>query len=75
MKTNRQLWATLGLVFITFLAAIQYVFLRNVPESVSTFSFVCVTNVIGLVILGCARFKSCCCGKRRCSRASCWRWS
>ena len=47
--------ATLGLLFITFLAAIQYVFLRNVPDTVSTFSFVCITNVIGAVLLFAAR--------------------
>ena len=56
MKEKRGL-ALLGLVFITFLAAIQYVFLRNVPDSVSTFSFMCVTNVLGLLILGAVRFK------------------
>ena len=52
MKLQKQGLATLGLVFITALAAIQYVFLRNVPDTVSTFSFICITNVIGLVILG-----------------------
>ena len=57
MKTNKQGLATLGLIFITVLAAIQYVFLRNVPDSVSTFTFICVTNVIGLVILGVAQIK------------------
>ena len=57
MKLKKQGIATLGLIFITFLAAIQYVFLRNVPDSVSTFSFVCITNLIGLVILGLARPK------------------
>ena len=57
MKLQKQGTATLGLILITVLAAIQYVFLRNVPDTVSTFSFVCVTNVIGLLILGCVRFK------------------
>ena len=57
MKLKKQGIATIGLIFITFLAAIQYVFLRNVPDSVSTFSFVCITNLIGLVILGLARPK------------------
>ncbi|MCR5830508.1 MAG: SpoIIE family protein phosphatase [Lachnospiraceae bacterium] len=33
------------------MAAIQYVFLKNVPDSVSTFAFVFITNLIGLVIL------------------------
>jgi len=57
MKLQKQGIATIGLIFITFLAAIQYVFLRNVPDTVSTFSFVCLTNLIGLVILGLARPK------------------
>ena len=57
MKEQKRGLALLGLVFITFLAAIQYVFLRNVPDSVSTFSFMCVTNVLGLLILGTVRFK------------------
>ena len=57
MKQHKQLWATLGLLFITFLAAIQYVFLRNVPSSVSSFAFVCITNLIGLVILGVLQIK------------------
>lgn len=43
---------TLGLVFITFLAAIQYIFLQNVPSSVTNFSFITITNIIGFVILG-----------------------
>ncbi|MBO4750917.1 MAG: EamA family transporter, partial [Lachnospiraceae bacterium] len=57
MKLGKKGLATLGLVFITFLAAIQYVFLINVPESVSTFSFVCITNVIGMLILFATRMK------------------
>ena len=57
MKTHRQSLATIGLIFITFLAAIQYVFLQNVPETVSSFSFVFITNVIGILVLGLARFK------------------
>ena len=57
MKQKKELLATLGLIFITVLAAIQYVFLQNVPDTVPSFAFVCVTNVIGLVILGAVRFK------------------
>ena len=52
MIKSKQSLATLGLIFITFLAAIQYVFLQNVPDSVSTFSFLCITNAIGAVLLG-----------------------
>ncbi len=52
MVKSKQSMATLGLVFITFLAAIQYVFLQNVPDSVSEFAFLCITNAIGVVLLG-----------------------
>ena len=57
MKLKKQGLASLGLVCITFLAAIQYVFLRNVPDTVPSFAFICVTNVIGLLILGIAQLK------------------
>ena len=57
MKLSKKSFATLGLIFITFLAAIQYIFLRNVPEDVSTFSFVFITNVMGFLILGLLQFK------------------
>ena len=57
MKAHKQGLATLGLIFITFLAAIQYVFLRNVPDTVPTFAFMCVTNVIGVVLLGLVQIK------------------
>lgn len=49
--------ATAGLLFITFLAAIQYVFLANVPESLSAYSFVFITNLIGMAILFVTRIK------------------
>ena len=52
MKKNKQGIAILGLILITCMAAVQYVFLRNVPDTVSTFAFIFVTNVIGLLILG-----------------------
>lgn len=54
---NKKQLATLGLIFITFLSAIQYVFLQNVPDTVSTFSFLCISNVLGLVILSASRYK------------------
>ena len=57
MNLSKKGLATLGLIFITFLAAIQYVFLNNVPSSVSTFSFVCITNLIGVVVLFAVRAK------------------
>lgn len=57
MKLQKKGIATLGLIFITFLSAIQYVFLQNVPDTVSTFAFVCITNVIGLFVLGITQLK------------------
>ena len=57
MKLQKQGLATLGLICITFLAALQYVFLRNVPKTVPDFAFICVTNVIGLAILGVTQIK------------------
>lgn len=57
MKLGKQGIATIGLIFITFLAAIQYVFLANVPDTVSTFAFVCITNAIGLLVLGITQIK------------------
>ena len=57
MKIGRQGLATLGLIFITVLAAIQYIFLQNVPDTVSTFAFVCITNVIGIVVLAVTQIK------------------
>ena len=45
-----KLEANISLVIITFFAAIQYVFLTGVPDTVSHFSFLCITNLIGFVI-------------------------
>ena len=56
MKKAR-IWSTLGLIFITVLSAIQYIFLRNVPDSVSTFAFLCITNLLGFAILGATQLK------------------
>ncbi|SFD05427.1 SpoIIE family protein phosphatase [Butyrivibrio sp. YAB3001] len=56
IKSKKNL-SVLGLILITFLASIQYVFLRNVPEEFSTFAFVAITNTIGLVLLFAVRTK------------------
>ena len=56
-RMNKTKLATLGLIFITFLSAIQYIFLQNVPDTVSTFSFLCITGLIGLIILGSTQIK------------------
>lgn len=45
-----KLEANLSLFLITFFAAIQYVFLKNIPDSVSHFAFLCITNLIGFII-------------------------
>lgn len=46
-----------GLIFITFLGSIQYIFLSAVPESVSSFAFMFITNLVGFVILGISSIK------------------
>lgn len=51
-----RLTANISLYFITFFAAVQYAFLANVPDTVSTFAFLSVTNLIGFLILLCVFF-------------------
>lgn len=46
-----KLEANLVLLSVTFFWGIQYVFLKNVPEGVSTFAFLTVTNVIGFLLV------------------------
>ncbi len=46
-----------GLFLITFWAAIQYVFLSNIPDSVSTLEYICLTNLIGLLVMCGLHFK------------------
>ena len=45
-----KLEASISLFFITFFAAVQYVFLIWVPDSVPHFAFLCITNLIGFLI-------------------------
>ncbi len=52
-----RLTANISLYFITFFAAVQYAFLSNVPDTVSTFAFLSVTNLIGFLILLCVFFR------------------
>ena len=46
-----KLEANVSLFIITFFAAIQYAFLSGVPESVSRFAFLCITNLIGFLLV------------------------
>ena len=46
-----KLEANISLFIITFFAAIQYAFLSGVPDSVSYFAFLCITNLIGFLIV------------------------
>lgn len=46
-----KLEANISLLLITFFAAIQYAFLAGVPDDVSSFSFLCVTNLLGFLIM------------------------
>ena len=52
-----RLTANISLYIITFFAAVQYAFLANVPDTVSTFAFLSVTNLIGFLILLCVFFR------------------
>lgn len=45
-----KLEANLSLLAITFFAGIQYAFLSHVPESVTGFAFIAITNLIGFLI-------------------------
>ena len=45
-----RLEANISLLIITFLSAIHYVFLAAVPESVSHFAFLSITNLVGFLI-------------------------
>lgn len=55
VKIKKEYTATLGLLLITVWAALQYVFLQNVPDTVSTFSFMFITNLVGLFVLAAAQ--------------------
>lgn len=46
-----KLEANLVLLSVTFFWGIQYVFLGNIPDDISTFAFMALTNGIGFVIL------------------------
>lgn len=46
-----KLEANLVLLSITFFWGIQYVFLKNIPEDISTFAFLALTNGIGFLII------------------------
>lgn len=54
---TKQRLSTLGLLMITVIAAIQYVFIQNVPDTVSTFSFLAITNFVGFAIVGIIQLK------------------
>ena len=46
-----KLESTISLFIITFFCSIQYAFLAGVPDSVSQFAYLTITNVIGFVIM------------------------
>ena len=45
-----KLEANISLLIITFFASVQYVFLAGVPDNVSHFAFLCITNLAGFMI-------------------------
>ena len=42
--------ASISLFIITFFASIQYIFLDGIPQNLSHFAFLCVTNFIGFLM-------------------------
>ena len=46
-----KLEANVSLFIITFFAAIQYVFLKNIPDSISHFAYLSITNAVGFVLI------------------------
>ena len=57
MKIKKEYTCTLGLLLITVWSALQYIFLQNVPDTVSTFSFMFITNLVGFAVLVTAQFR------------------
>ena len=45
-----KLEANISLLIITFLGSVQYVFLAGIPEDLSHFAFLCITNLVGFLI-------------------------
>ena len=56
LKMSKSLLSTLGLIMITVWSAVQYLFYSNVPEDISTFAFLLVTNLCGCAVLGLTQF-------------------
>lgn len=52
-----KLEANLVLVSITFFWGIQYVFLKNIPDDISTFAFLTLTNGIGFILVALMFFR------------------
>lgn len=57
LKITKEHSSSIWLFIITVWAALQFIFLQNIPDTVSTFSFVFITNIIGVVFLSAARTK------------------
>lgn len=51
-----KLEANLALLSVTFFWGIQYIFFGNIPDDISTFAFMALTNGIGFVILAAVFF-------------------
>ena len=56
-ERRKERLSCLGLVFITIWSALQYVFIKNVPDSVPDFAFLCITSLIGLIIVAAVSIK------------------
>ncbi len=56
LNMNKSVLSTLGLILITVWSAVQYLFYSNVPEDISSFAFVFITNVCGCLLLALTQF-------------------
>lgn len=53
---NKERLSILGLIMLTIWSALQYIVLANVPDSVPEFAFLCVTSILGFIVLCLTRF-------------------
>ena len=52
-----KLEASFVLLSVTFFWGIQYMFLGNIPEGISTFAFLTLTNAIGFILVASVFYK------------------
>ena len=58
IRDKKMALSTFGLFLITVWSAVQYLFYSNVPEDISTFAFLFVTNLCGCAVLALTQWKN-----------------